>query len=231
MNITEILLLILGAVICVAGFVIPEIYKGRPTDPSDAAAREKLSQAEDESVENARRRIKDIISTESGLAQDETERAMEKLTNEKIMAINEYGRTVVDDIEKNHKEVMFLYDMLNNKTVDIKNTVRKAENIARAENTADAARTEKPAAHKDETPRPVPAAVHQTASPVKIPRAFAPAASAPAPEAAAGSMNDKIIEMHDAGMDDLAIARKLGIGVGEVKLKIGLVEAGRNNET
>ena len=219
MNITEILLLILGAVICVAGFVIPEIYKGKPTDPSAAKAQEKIRQAADESVADAKKRIADIVSTESGIAQDETERAMEKITNEKIMAINDYGKTVVDDIEKNHKEVMFLYDMLNSKSADIKNTVRKVDSVTRTEKLETADR-EIP--KKTEIPK-------KPAAQVKIPKAFTPAADKKE-TSAYGAINEKIVEMHDAGSDDIEIAKALGIGVGEVRLKIGLVEAGRNNE-
>lgn len=32
---------------------------------------------------------------------------MERLTNEKIMAVNEYSDTVLEEINKNHKEAVF----------------------------------------------------------------------------------------------------------------------------
>ena len=43
------------------------------------------------------------------------------------MAINEYSDTVIEDINNNHKEVLFLYDMLNDKHVTIRNTVTEVE--------------------------------------------------------------------------------------------------------
>ena len=49
---------------------------------------------------------------------------LERVTNEKIMAVNEYSDTVLEEINKNHKEVLFLYDMLNDKHDNLKNTVR-----------------------------------------------------------------------------------------------------------
>ena len=36
--------------------------------------------------------------------------------------------------------------------------------------------------------------------------------------------NDKILELHRLGMSEVAIAKELGLGVGEVMLVIGLFE-------
>ena len=51
---------------------------------------------------------------------------MERLTNEKIMAVNEYSDTVLEEINKNHKEAVFLYDMLSDKHENLKSTVSEA---------------------------------------------------------------------------------------------------------
>ena len=40
--------------------------------------------------------------------------------------------------------------------------------------------------------------------------------------------NDKILELHRQGRSDVAIARQLGLGVGEVKLVIDLFEGSNN---
>ena len=57
---------------------------------------------------------------------------LERLTNEKIMAVNEYSDTVLQEIHKNHEEAMFLYDMLNNKHANIKDTVSKMDKAVKA---------------------------------------------------------------------------------------------------
>ena len=44
-----------------------------------------------------------------------TKDALEHLSNEKIKELSEYSDTVLAEINKNHTEVMFLYDMLNEK--------------------------------------------------------------------------------------------------------------------
>lgn len=60
---------------------------------------------------------------------EKTERVMEKTSNEKIMAINEFSNTVLEQIGKNHKEAVFLYDMLNDKHDKLKNTVSEAMTV------------------------------------------------------------------------------------------------------
>ena len=43
------------------------------------------------------------------------------------MAVGEYAETVLEEINKNHQEVMFLYDMLKDKQTDLNNTIREAD--------------------------------------------------------------------------------------------------------
>ena len=127
----QILLLIAGAVIFALGFFIPE-GKDNNSGYSVKGRREyseKLREITESELKDASRRVRDIIDEEVALAHDSSVRSLEKLTNEKIMAINEYGKTVTDEIERNHKEVVFMYDMLNNKSTDLKNTIRKAESM------------------------------------------------------------------------------------------------------
>ena len=55
---------------------------------------------------------------------EQTEIKLDKLSNEKIMEMNDYSETILGEINRNHNEVMFLYDMLNEKKKEINNTVR-----------------------------------------------------------------------------------------------------------
>ena len=122
MTAIQILLLIAGAVIFALGFVLPagkdeggfDTVKGRKEYSA------KLKEITDSELKEASRRVRDIIDEEVSLAHNNSARSLEKLTNEKIMAINEYGKTVTDEIERNHKEVVFMYDMLNDKTADLR---------------------------------------------------------------------------------------------------------------
>ncbi len=126
MDILEIVLLVLGAVLCAVSFILPR-RREELDEESKRQAGEQIRSILDKEIAGVQTKIDEVISETVEVTSNETERALEKMTNEKIMAINEYSDTVIDDINKNHKEVLFLYDMLNDKHVAIKNTVTEVE--------------------------------------------------------------------------------------------------------
>lgn len=248
MTAIQILLLIAGAVIFILGFFIPE---GRDNNPGYTVRgrreyTEKLKEVTDSELKEASRRVRDIVDEEVALAHDNSARSLEKLTNEKIMAINEYGKTVTDEIERNHKEVVFMYDMLNNKSTELKNTIRKAESIEKTPTTVKKEKEqkaptmtgiEKAAAKKAAQPKPEPA------ENIHIPKMFAApkdkngrtelpgvAKDDVAVNVVNGNYGKEVVRLHKSGLSDVDIAKKLGIGVGEVRLAVSLSGAGGSNE-
>ncbi|MCR4744389.1 MAG: hypothetical protein K5894_04070, partial [Lachnospiraceae bacterium] len=132
----EIVLLVAGAMTFTLSFLIPsdgnsDTQEGGEPGSSSEKLKNTLESLVDSNEDEIRRRMREIAETEVDAAGDERKRNLEKITNEKIMAVDEYSKTVLDAIEKNHKEVVFLYDMLNNKSADLKNTIRKAEQTKR----------------------------------------------------------------------------------------------------
>jgi len=126
MTVIEITLLILGALIYAASFIIPELRLHNVEDVSKKSE-EKMKEAINHEITNVKERIDEVVEETVEYAMEKTERSLAKVSNEKIMAVNEYSNTVLEEINRNHKEVMFLYDMLNDKQIEIKNTVRKVE--------------------------------------------------------------------------------------------------------
>lgn len=126
MGVLEIVLLILGAVLCAVSFILPKRREELDED-SKRQAGEQIRSILNKEIAGVQTKIDEVISESVEETSAITERALEKMTNEKIMAINEYSDTVIDDINKNHKEVLFLYDMLNDKHVTIRNTVTEVE--------------------------------------------------------------------------------------------------------
>lgn len=57
-----------------------------------------------------------------------TENNLNKVTNEKIMAISDYSEQIIGKIEQNHMEVVFLYNMLNEKETSLKENYCRNEN-------------------------------------------------------------------------------------------------------
>ena len=128
----EIVLLLSGGLIFTLSFLLPSSSNDESTDSEiTTQGSEKLNRTLDRMMDaketEIRHRVREIADDEAVEAGNSTKRNLERITNEKIMAVDEYSKTVLDAIEKNHQEVIFLYDMLNNKSVDLKNTIRKAE--------------------------------------------------------------------------------------------------------
>lgn len=121
MTTLEILLLILGAVIFIASFIVPE-SKSELDAADKQLTQEKLQELLQEEMKNVRVQVADAVDETVHYSMEKTERGLERLTNEKMTAVSEYAQTVLEDIHKNHEEVMFLYDMLNNKHENLKET-------------------------------------------------------------------------------------------------------------
>ena len=137
MGTTEIVLLVLGIIAFVLSFVLPA--KREKLDKETLKeAKEEIRKMVDEAVKEANSNIEENVTEVSDYNVEKAERAMERLCNEKIMAINEYSSTVLESIDKNHQEVMFLYDMLNEKHHTVKEaaatvdkTVKEAKQTAK----------------------------------------------------------------------------------------------------
>ena len=252
MEIMEIVLLIAGGVIFILSFLIPG-GKEKASGQSAEQAKKEISDMVGAEMEKVRGHVDDVVNEAVTYATEKTERALERLTNEKIMAVNEYSDTVLAEIHKNHEEAMFLYDMLNNKHVNLKNTVSEVNRtVKEAEEAVSGFRALTPEASESrqsvetalhaETERTVaqeqPAEQAETQAEDSQKQTYveeetekAEAASAESVErvsflqedqAAGRNSNERILELYKQGKSKVAIAKELGLGVGEVKLVIDL---------
>ena len=270
----EFAFIITGAVILVISFAIPAGKAGKNVQALkiDEGMIKDLVERE---IGNAKGRIDDMAEETYHYSLEKTERAMERMSNEKIMAINEYSDQVLTAINKNHQEVMFLYDMLNDKHTNLVNTVSEASQKAKEirQTVQDAEITvkeavglfaEDPAAEADggENAGRTEAAGRDGSLPagmgvedgltsesvqeadaaefiqISAPRvemmqnvikegktAGAEDGSEPdADEPRGRNNNEKILRLYKLGKSKTAIAKELGVGVGEVKLVIDLFE-------
>lgn len=136
----EIALLVIGVIIFVISFIMPEVPM-KKSDREIAAEKEEARRLVEQEVDTMRLRVGEATSETVGFAVDKAERSLEKVSNEKIMAVGEYAGTVLEEINKNHQEVMFLYDMLKDKQTDLTNTIREADAAAsKIENLSHSAR-------------------------------------------------------------------------------------------
>ena len=122
----EIALLVIGVIIFVISFLMPEVPM-KKSDNEIAAEKEEARRLVEQEVDTMRLRVGEATNETVDFAVDKAERSLEKVSNEKIMAVGEYAETVLEEINKNHQEVMFLYDMLKDKQTDLNNTIRQAD--------------------------------------------------------------------------------------------------------
>lgn len=138
MNWMEVALLIFGVGALAASFIIPA--KSENGDAAQQVDEELIRSMIEKEMADAKERVSEVVDETLDYAVEKTERSCERISNEKIMAISEYSETVLADINKSHQEVMFLYDMLNDKHNNLKETVKHVDKTAKeAEEAANAA--------------------------------------------------------------------------------------------
>lgn len=227
MDILEVILLIVGIVIFIGSFLLPAGRSDAGRIDTDAAKQEIHGLIEEE-MKTVRAQVQDKVEETSEDVVEKAERSLERLTNEKIMAVNEYSDTVLQEIHKNHEEAMFLYDMLNSKHANIKDTISKMDKAVKAVENKTA--ENKVAEDKTATDKTAGMVEEKTADTPKTEPLIQPENS---PEIGfmgetvqeGQNNNEKILEMHRQGKSTVAIAKELGLGVGEVKLVIDLYKA------
>lgn len=252
MTVMEITLLILGVVIFALSFILPELRIGKGDDTGKKSEAQ-IKQAIEQEMEHVKERIDEVMDETIEYTIEKTERSLAKVSNEKIMAVNEYSDTVLEEINKNHKEVMFLYDMLSDKQIDLKNTVRKVEatkdEAVAAIQEATVMEAVPAAVESVQSQKPfvqmMPEKVAQsTGGDTDIPRkevvpqpifsnftdeleriqVSETEEDKTAPKQNGKNNNQRILELHKEGKTNVAIAKELGLGLGEVKLVIDLFE-------
>ena len=220
MDILEVVLLIAGAVIFVGSFLLPS-GKTEESGINKEAAKEEIKSLMEEEMQTVRSQMQDKMDETSEDALEKAERSLERLTNEKIMAVNEYSDTVLQEIHKNHEEAMFLYDMLNSKHANIKDTVSKMDKAVKAAEDKAKKTVEEPVAKQPEETQDAKEPEVQAEETVEAPEIGFMGETAEEGQ----NNNEKILEMHRQGKSTVAIAKELGLGVGEVKLVIDLYKA------
>ncbi len=122
----EIVLLAVGVIAFVISFFIPE-GKGKAASLDE----EKLQEIIDEKVDTAKRRIDDLTEENVNYSMEKSERALEKLTNEKILAVGDYSDAIMSDLNKTHQEVVFLSDMLDKNKGDLTKLLLETDKISK----------------------------------------------------------------------------------------------------
>lgn len=251
MAVLEVVLAICGILCIIVSFVITEENEEKETTVTEVHTN--LSEKQKDEI---RRQVNELVSEELNAINERTEASLDKISNTKILEMNDYADTVMGEINKSHNEAVFLYDMLNEKAKEVKNTVKDV-NIAKHEveklQSDIAAEPQEMAGdvlmENAETVRDV--AKERLSQLVKMSNEKARISEAEgkaenqagrlksivngepgyesAPENIEDGSPESIMYLYRQGMSVRDIAKKLEMGVGEVSLIIGLYEKENHN--
>ena len=220
------ILIAVGLILIVISFFISE-----KLDESLGVSETMPSQGRDIWTEKDEKAVSDriaaILSEKSEEAVGRVDDQLSRISNEKIMAVSEFSDQLLEKMEQNHSEIIFLYNMLTEKEDEVKKLISKpirlVETPVRAGEFLRREEKELPsgkeaisgleAAALAAITKKEPASQKKKAAPVVEQRR-------PAEE----NKNERILKLYKEGKSVLEISKELNLGQGEVKLVIDLFQ-------
>lgn len=245
MSPVEIVFVLLGI-----GILVASCFVGSKEEKTDTAM---LLQDEALALqkEELKKYAEQLLEEKSEEAVIKADDYLSKISNEKIMSVNDFSAQIIEKIDANHKEVVFLYDMLNQKEDEIKQTVQQFDHekqelqeviedvikltkqikstmkLDRAEKTGESTVVvkQKKTESKKTTAKPAANAPVRTSEPVKAVENQSDGQLEFAEMLQSDRQKEEVLKMHKQGKSVLEISKAMGMGQGEVKLIIGLYGA------
>ena len=227
MNPIEIALIIIGIVVIIVSCVIvdqTQKVEKQMTSKSRFSVEDKLSEDDKRQLMDKMSELLAEVREEAIIRTDDT---LSKISNEKIMVVNEFSDQIMEKIKRNHEEVVFLYNMLNDKEKELKLTVREIDNSKKnvqdlLNNKAESEKLQTIKNGKTQAVAKTPSQAHSL--PTEKP--IVPAIEAPSELSTVNGLNSnsnsQILALYAQGRTVVEISKLLGLGQGEVKLVIDL---------
>jgi hypothetical protein len=112
-------LIVVGLILVAVSFFVSEkIDKGLLDDAEPVSTPQEIWTDKEE--KKVKERIDTILSDKTDEAVVRVDDQLSLISNEKIMAVNDFSDQLLEKINENHKEVVFLYNMLGEKEEEIK---------------------------------------------------------------------------------------------------------------
>ena len=215
MTAVEITLIIVGIVFLLVSFLVQEKLSPKDIESITNLSENELKIIVEKQLKNANDQVEDAITDVVEDKTETTKRALEKETNEKIMAIDEYSNTVLESMNKTHNEILFLYSMLNDKHTELTDLATQLQQFSEhMKNTENEVLENLALAAQD-----VRQKVNET-KPIDENEAILASLGTDGQEADQDQINhnDRILMLHQQGFSDVEIARELGR-----KIPVGIV--------
>ncbi|MEE3467722.1 MAG: DUF6115 domain-containing protein [Eubacterium sp.] len=184
----EIVLIIIGIICICASFFVSRKKKTQEDDEAQVHGADLWTEKDEEVII---KHIDDILENRGMELVETTEDQMNRICNEKIMAIDEFSKPLMDKIHVNHEEVVFMYNMLGEKQKELQkmmeeDTVRRSvPTITSVEQTPEQEALPDPVSvQRDVAPEPPKPVAPKPIAPKPVP--VSQPAPEPSPQAATG---------------------------------------------
>lgn len=243
MTVLEIVLLIIGLAFCIGSFFVSERLSSKDRENLQKLTKDQIQEIIKDKMADANVELEDKLSATIDEAMEEIDRKTDKETTDKIMEISEYSDTVLESVDKSHKEVTFMYSMLNEKQQDTLDMTKKLSELEDTLVALDASIAKKLDLLRDreieieekkkeldkaraEADKPFVSLTESIEKPTSFTEALAEKFADESPNVKQNG-NMEILTLHDEGLSEVEIAKKIGRGLGEVKFVLGLYQEGR----
>ncbi len=257
MSTLEICLFITGLIFFVGSFFVTEKLSSSDTEMIQRLSEKEVKALVEKELSKASEQMDKLLSEKKEEAVEKIEIQTDRDTNEKIMSIGEYSDTILKAMNDSHDEIMFIYQILNEKQENITNMVAeigKQESALRnmkasiEDKLAELEAKEVELKHAEEVEQSKPT-LHFENDVMSLKEAFiqkmdeeeVKKADKSAIETLQASkkssiarntildpskeeLKKKIVSMHQEGFSEVEIAKKCGVGIGEIKLILGLFD-------
>lgn len=221
----EICLIVIGLICVVCSFIFSEHLASGDIKDGLSVDKNMVSVTEEIVKRQVEAEVANIIDDKV----EQMEIRVDKITTQKIMALGDYYEDINKKINESHDEVMFLYNMLNDKEETLKNTVRDIEAVkvsVKNMNTKskDAEKSKMPLSSENKSASQTDngvTGVYGNNTKKTVSNASSEEKNKEK-NTNMGNNNQKILDMHAQGKTIIEIAKELGLGVGEVRLVVDL---------
>lgn len=249
----DICLVIVGIGIIIISYIVSaKLDAETGKNKTETAKVDVWSEKEEQRI---RERIENIVADRMEDAMIKTDDQLSQITNEKIMAVSEFSDQILEKIKQNHTEVIFLYDLLNDKDTEIKKLLQEiTEATLGAKHVVTGASEHSKEKQKKEETKAVEIkrskkdmlehAEEEMNAPSngrnedealesvegvghKIAKALEESVQKSKNTESNTNKNDQILKLYNEGKSIIEIAKLLELGQGEVKLVIALFQGNK----
>lgn len=218
MVLTEIVLIILGVAAFVASFFVTEKLSQKDLEQITLMSEADLKSISEKQLKEVKVQVENSVEEIIDESLEITKRGLERETNKKIMAVSEYSDTVMEEMNKTHNEIMFLYSMLNDKQAETADMVSDLQRLTKQLREMDIENITSAMGNQSEK------LVQQMAlsENAKTEIVEETVIENKEEDEKVLNKNEQILLLYKEGKDEVEIAKTLDCGLGVVRLVLGL---------